>query len=83
MLVAHLPDSTWNLPVDPWYLQTEALEHKHGFRKLWSFLMNHHAPKELEDRAAGYMYYRNGKFIWGKKDKKTDTCRNYMYQIVA
>jgi hypothetical protein len=82
LLVAHLPDQIRNLPVDPWYLQTESLEHKHKFRKLWSFLTSHHAPKALEERVSTVGgYWRRGKWVRGKVGRSTGTCRNY--QILA
>jgi hypothetical protein len=82
LLVVHLPSNIRNLPVDPWYLQTESLEHKHKFRKDLSFMTNKHKPKPLAERittTAGY--YRHGKWIKGKVGKKTGECRSF--QILA
>jgi hypothetical protein len=79
LLIAHLPDQIRNLPVDPWYLQTQALEHKHKIRKQMAFLSNKHAPKPSEDRkttTAGY-FTQSGTWKKGKTDKGTGPCRNY------
>jgi hypothetical protein len=78
ILVAHLPNQIRDLPMDPWYFQTQCLEHKHKFRKLDSFVTNHHAPKDLEERKSDVNgYYRAGKWVHGKKGRRGGPARNY------
>ena len=72
ILVAHLPNQIRDLPMDPWYFQTQCLEHKHKFRKMDSFVTNHHAPKPLAERTSDVVgYYRNGKWVGGKEGRMT------------
>merc|ERR1719253_655987 len=78
ILVKHLPDAIRHLPLDPWYFQTEALEHRHKLRKQFSMLTNKHKPKLLSERTCDTSgYYRHGKWIQGKSGKGTGPCRNY------
>ena len=76
LLVSHFPDQVRNMPVDPWYLQTQSLENRHSWRKKWSFKTNKHCPKDLADRKK-YVedYWRDGKLVKGYAGS-TGICRN-------
>ena len=83
ILVAHLPNQIRDLPMDPWYFQTQCLEHKHKFRKMDSFVTNHHAPKPLAERKSDVVgYYRNGKWVGGKEGRMTGPCRSFQLSVV-
>ena len=66
LLVKHLPEQVrpgtpLSMPCDPWFLQTQSLEHKHSFRKRVHLnRTNKHAPKPLADRAQEILDYFRG-----------------------
>jgi len=77
LLTKHLPDQIRDMPVDPYYLQLQSLESRHGIRKKWAFQTNKHAPKAIEERIASVQtYIRNNKAVRGHS-RSTGKCRAF------
>ena len=82
LVVKHLPEQVrpgtpLSMPCDPWFLQTQSLEHKHSFRKRVHLnRTNKHAPKPLADRAQEILdYFRSdGTRVKGHK-RSSGKCR--------
>lgn len=46
LLLHHYPDQIRNLPIDPWFLQLQGLEHNNHIRKMIAkFMSNNHKPE--------------------------------------
>jgi hypothetical protein len=62
LLVSHLPEQIEKLTVDPYFYQTQGLEHRHKMRKQYLFLMtNNRAPGEPRMTVVAAYQWLNGK----------------------
>ena len=62
LLVAHLPEQIEQLTVDPYYYQTQGLEHRHKLRKQYHLCMtNGRKPGEQKSSAVASYKWQTGK----------------------
>ena len=62
LLVSHLPEQIESLPVDPYYYQTQGLEHRHKIRKqMYQLMCNKRKPGEARVTTVAAYSFLNGK----------------------
>lgn len=82
LLLCHLPQQISELPVDPWYYQTQGLEHLNKIRKKLAKGTNHHIPGNQASVMVGEYEYKkkNGTIVKVKAAEKprfTGPCMTY------